>query len=384
MVEVDLEYVNTTGRLLTRWRDAGPGARPALALLPQQLTQRLADSGQTVAPGRCLAEAIPDVVPSIAATWSVDGVAQAMPFEVSTPVLFYNRRLFEAAGLDPEAPPTDMASMRAVSERLVATGAAKHGLVVDNNRGGVTTWIVEQWNAQAGAPTLAPDNGYGSLPRRAAWRDGPAVDAFAWLHGMIEDQLAVLIDNDNGVRDLLEAADPDEPIGMTFHTCASLGELIDVLASSEDFAYVDLDVAALPGPGTGSLPGGDALWMANGLTDAEMTAAWALEMWLTSPEVQARWAAGTGYVPVTQAAATLEPLRQRWLDHPEMAVAYEAVLGMGTRPTDLGMQAGPEQEIGGALAMAFQRVREGISVEEALDEAADITDALLEAYAGTR
>jgi sn-glycerol 3-phosphate transport system substrate-binding protein len=383
-VEVSLEYVNTTDLLMTRWREAAPDDRPTLALLPQQLTRRLADSGQTVAPGECFAQAIPDAVPAIAATWTIDGVPQAMPFAVSTPVLFYNRLLFVAAGLDPDRPPATMDELTAVSEQLVASGVAKYGLVVDNNAGGLTTWIVEHWNARAGRLTLEPDNGRGGTPSsRAGWRDGSAVESFTWLERMVERKLAKSIDNFDGRQDLVDAGDPAAPIGMTIHTCGSLGELIDYLASHAEFSHIDLDVAPLPGPGpgAGSLPGGDAMWMAAGLSAEERAAAWALEMWLTSPSAQARWAAATGYVPVTQAAPALEPLAQRWRDHPELAIAYDAVLQVGAGQADLGMQAGPEPEISQALARAYQRILRGAPVAEALADAADTTDALLDTYA---
>ena len=40
--------------------------------------------------------------PSTIAAYSAAGVQWGMPFNVSNPVLYYNRNMFEAAGLDPE------------------------------------------------------------------------------------------------------------------------------------------------------------------------------------------------------------------------------------------------------------------------------------------
>ena len=42
----------------------------------------------------------------ISSYYTVDGKQYAMPFNVSTPMLYYNKDVFEAAGLDPETPPT--------------------------------------------------------------------------------------------------------------------------------------------------------------------------------------------------------------------------------------------------------------------------------------
>jgi ABC-type glycerol-3-phosphate transport system substrate-binding protein len=99
-------------------------------------TRRLADSGQTIAPGDCLRQALPDVLPSVAAAWSVDGVVRAVPFAVSTPVLVYDRPMFAAAGLDPERPPATLPEVRAAAEQLVDRGVAPTGLVFGTGASG--------------------------------------------------------------------------------------------------------------------------------------------------------------------------------------------------------------------------------------------------------
>ena len=40
----------------------------------------------------------------ISSYYTVDGKQYSMPFNVSTPMLYYNKDVFEAAGLDPETP----------------------------------------------------------------------------------------------------------------------------------------------------------------------------------------------------------------------------------------------------------------------------------------
>ena len=43
------------------------------------------------------------LLPSTVNAYSTGGVQWAMPFNVSNPVLYYNRKIFTAAGLDPDA-----------------------------------------------------------------------------------------------------------------------------------------------------------------------------------------------------------------------------------------------------------------------------------------
>jgi sn-glycerol 3-phosphate transport system substrate-binding protein len=379
-IDVELQQVAGGLAMLSRWRLTPPAERPAIALFPQQFTSRLADSGQVVAPGRCLRAVLPDMLPAIEASWSVDGVAQAVPFSVSTPVLYYNRLLFTAAGLDPDSPPRSLEELHDASAALMSSGAADFPMVLGAGSTGPPSWMVEQWNAQAGELTLIPDNGRDVRASRAAFRGGQALASFRWLEQMLDEGLVKVVrDDEDGFNDLLAAQSATEPVGMVLHTCGSLGEVLEVM-SGGDYSHIDLDVAPLPGPGAGSLPGGGALWLAAGQPEVETMAAWQLEAWLGSPAVQARWAAATGYVPTSATAAGLEPLPTRWSEHPELRVSYDVISAMGTSAVELGMLAGPEPEIGAAFDQAFRQVQDGTDADAALDAAADAVDALLDAY----
>ena len=48
-----------------------------------------------------------------------------MPFNMSGPVLYYNKKAFTAAGLDPNKPPTTLDEVRADAEKLKSQRASK-------------------------------------------------------------------------------------------------------------------------------------------------------------------------------------------------------------------------------------------------------------------
>jgi len=48
---------------------------------------------------------VSDLEPNVLAYYTVDGKQYSMPFNSSTPMLYYNKDMFRAAGLDPEKPP---------------------------------------------------------------------------------------------------------------------------------------------------------------------------------------------------------------------------------------------------------------------------------------
>ena len=362
--------------LLDRWRSTGAAERPSIVALPEDTTRLLADSRQTVAPGRCFAEAVPEALPVIEASWSVDGMVQAMPFAVSTPVLLYDRQAFRDAGLDPAEPPATLEELRTAAERLVGKRVVPVGLLFDTGPKGGGTWFVEQWSAQVGATVVNPGNGRRRSAVAARWADGPAVEHLRWLRDMVADGLARSVgSNVRGLDDLTALFADPQAAAMTLHTSGALGELND--ARGRD---LDLGVAPLPGPGEGSLPGGVALWLAADKSDDETRAAWALEAYLGSAPVQARWAAATGYVPISREAAEAEPVRAAWRAHPELAVAYRALADQGTSAAELGMSVGPEQEVEQLLAGAVTSAALGADPREALTAAADDCDRLLAAY----
>jgi sn-glycerol 3-phosphate transport system substrate-binding protein len=383
-VDVTVEVgENGYPELMRRWSDAEPADRPQLALFPQHQTGRLVDSGQTVQPDRCMSSVVPDMVPAVEAAWSVDGVLRAVPLGVSTPVLLYNRRAFARAGLEPDDPPATLEGVRAVSERLLGSGATATGLVVETGTESGGTWVVEHWAAQAGEPTLRPANGREGRAESVAWDEPWAVEALAWLADMLSSGLAVTAGtNTGGLDNITRAIRRDAPAGMTIHTSGALAEILDMLPGMGLTGF-ELGVAPLPGPGpgTGSLPGGTALWMAAGKPEAEVAAAWELAAYLAAAPANARWAAATGYVPLSASAGSLEPLRTTWAERPELRVAFDVLAAQGTSPAAVGPLSGPQAELHGLLAEAVTGVvDDGADPAEALAEAAEDADGLLAAY----
>jgi sn-glycerol 3-phosphate transport system substrate-binding protein len=88
----------------------------------------------------------------------VDGNMLSFPFNASTPILYYNKNMFRAAGLDPENAPKTWPEVGAAAKRLRASGAVC----------GFTTswpsWInVENFSAFHNLPVSTRANGFGGL-----------------------------------------------------------------------------------------------------------------------------------------------------------------------------------------------------------------------------
>lgn len=75
---------------------------------------------------------------------SYDGEMIAMPFNASSILLYYNKTMFEEAGLDPENPPATIAEMADACSKLVekdGDNVTRYGLNVAVRRYQFVNWI---------------------------------------------------------------------------------------------------------------------------------------------------------------------------------------------------------------------------------------------------
>ena len=100
--------------------EVGTGTMMAAEGAIYPVYQLMADTGQAFDPSAFL----PAVVGYYTDT---DGNMLSMPFNSSTPVLYYNKTVFEKAGLDPNAPPATWEDVEAYSKKIIESGAATCG-----------------------------------------------------------------------------------------------------------------------------------------------------------------------------------------------------------------------------------------------------------------
>ena len=67
---------------------------------------------------------ISDLEPNVLAYYTVDGKLWSMPFNTSNPMLYYNKDMFKAAGLDPDKPPRTWAEVEDAAKKLTKKDAA--------------------------------------------------------------------------------------------------------------------------------------------------------------------------------------------------------------------------------------------------------------------
>ncbi len=387
-VRVQLENQTSYESAIDKYIAVGAGSRPTLIQLPEYTLRSFADSGTTVPAEACLESSGYDTsqfVPRTLTAYSYEGLQRGMPFNVSNPVLFYNRAIFEAAGLDPDAPPVSLEELRAAAEAIVLSGAASVGLVLDSGPDSGGGWFLEQWFGRAGEPYA--DNGNGRLaPATEVYFDNElGVELTTYLQDMINDGLALSVgDNAGGQDAFFKLADANERGGMTMSTSAALGSVLAALDAGlgGDIRPDDIGVGPMPGPG--DVPqvqvGGASMWISADKSPEETAAAWDYITYMLSAPSQSTWAAATGYVPIRTDALELEPLLSTYVEDPRFEVAFTQLLSGVDDDTANAPVLGPQREVRVETARAMAAIFGGADAQTALTEAAEASDVLIRSY----
>jgi sn-glycerol 3-phosphate transport system substrate-binding protein len=309
-----------------------------------------------------------------------------MPFNISNPVLFYNKKAFAKAGLDPNKPPASLDELRADSEKIVQTKASSYGLALESGFDSGGGWYVEQWFAKAQQFYLDGQNGRQTRATKVLYNDATGVQLLTFLQKMLTDKLAINVGDNTttGYDNLLKLADKSQPAAMSIATSASLGPVLQVLSGGQfpNILPNDVGVGPMPGPDgkPGALIGGASLWVVNSGDKLRTAAAWDFITYLVGAQQQSTWGTETGYVPVRADARDLEPFKSTIAKDPRFAVAADQLAASPDAPTSAGPVTGPLREVRTVLAKAVAAIFKGGDVKKSLDAAASQADGLIADY----
>ena len=387
-VRVTLQNQGGYEQTLDKYIQSSQGSRPDLVQLPEYTVQLMSDTDSVIPIGACIEASSFDTTPFLPralAAYATEGVQWSMPFNVSAPVLYFLKPIFEEAGLDPEAPPESLEELRTASQQIVDSGAATYGMAFDTGFDSGGGWFVEQWFAKLGELYADNNNGRSAPATRVLYDNPIAVDLFSQVQSMVLDGIAVNIgDNVSGQDTFLKLADPQSPAAMTIATSAALGTVLSVLNGGliPGLTADDVGVGPMPGPGAapGVLVGGASLWMVDGRPPEQSAAAWDYVQFLVSAASQSTWASQTGYVPIREDAVEIEPLVSTYAADPRFKVAYDQLTADVEGPASAGPILGPLREVRVVTARAVANIMNGVDVQTALSEGAAQANALITDY----
>jgi sn-glycerol 3-phosphate transport system substrate-binding protein len=245
----------------------------------------------------------------------VAGNMLSFPFNSSTPILYYNKEMFRAAGLDPEIAPKTWPEVGVAAKRLRTAGAVC----------GFTTswpsWVnVENFSAFHNLPVSTRANGFGGLDAELNFNNPVMVRHIAQLAEWQTDKVF----NYSGRATTAEPRFQNGECGIFIGSSATRA---DIEANSKfEVGYGMLpywpDVKGAP---QNSTIGGATLWVLRGRPQPEYRGVAKFFAFLSKPEVQARWHQNTGYLPVTRAAFELSRAQGFYDRNPGAAISIEQI-----------------------------------------------------------
>jgi sn-glycerol 3-phosphate transport system substrate-binding protein len=242
--------------------------------------------------------------PSMLLNCTYGGKVYGVPFQRSTPVMYYNKDAFSEAGLDPEKPPVTWDELISVAQKLT-----KH----EGER--TTRWGIElpleafNWFYYAltyanGGETLSTDG------TKVLWDESKNIEALQFWHDLVNKYKVT------------PAYTPWNDGPQEF----AAGKTAMVWHSTGSQAFMRLNVkfhwglGRIPrntqfGPPSG---GGNMLMYA--IDPARKKAAWTFITWMSEAPQAARWSIASGYLATNIASWELPEMQALIKEHPEVLV----------------------------------------------------------------
>nr|WP_036745921.1 ABC transporter substrate-binding protein [Paenibacillus sp. UNC451MF] len=303
--------------------------------------------------------------PNITGYYTLNGKLNSMPFNTSNPILYYNKDLFKAAGLDPEKPPKTYEEVQKAADAITKTGKATGANFA------IYGWFMEQFFANQGAEYVNNGNGRTSLATESIVNSEAGVKTLTWWKDMIDSKAA---NNLGRKTDDSKKAFSAGQVGMILESTASLKGLVDNAEGK-----FQVGTGFLPKPANakegGVVVGGASLWLMNDRPNDEQKAAWEFIKFLTSPKEQAYWHINTGYFPITKKAYDEQSVKDNLKKFPQFQTAvdqlHQTKMSTATQGAVMGVFPEARQIVEGAIEEVLNNKK---SPKDALDAAAkDIT-----------
>jgi sn-glycerol 3-phosphate transport system substrate-binding protein len=252
---------------------------------------------------------ISDLEPNVLAYYTVDGKLNSMPFNTSSPLLYYNVDMFKAAGLDPAKPPRTFDEFTAAARKLTKKDAAGK-VTVSGATFAIYGWFFEQFLAVSGAYYADKNNGRDGIASKAVFNSPEGLKVVEWWKAMVDEGIMANLGRTTAtVRNSFIAGQT----AMIIESTAALRGVIDGVAGK--FA---VGTGFLPRPDeaayqkSGTIIGGGSLWMISNRPQAEQDCAWEFIKFQASAKQQSYWQTMSGYYPIRKSAYN-EALTKEWI-----------------------------------------------------------------------
>jgi sn-glycerol 3-phosphate transport system substrate-binding protein len=242
----------------------------------------------------------------------IDRKVYGVPFQNSTPLLYYNADHFREAGLDPDRPPQTWDDLVAAAKKLTrreGDRVTRWGILMPSNYdyGG---WILSALTMSNGGRYFNEEYG-GEI-----YYDTPStLGALTFWSDLVHKHKVHAAGEQKG-----PAVSTAFLAGQASMMLLSTGSLTHVRTNAK-FPY---KVAFAPKNVRNAVPiGGASLVQPRGLDEAKRVAGWTLIKWLTAPEQSGWWSRATGYFAPNMGAYKLPEMVEFMAKNPDAKIAVD-------------------------------------------------------------
>ncbi|WP_028053755.1 sn-glycerol-3-phosphate ABC transporter substrate-binding protein UgpB [Sinorhizobium medicae] len=230
-------------------------------------------------------------LPGIVAYYSKpDGTMLSFPYNSSSPILYYNKDVFQKAGLNVDNPPKTWPEVFEAAKKIKASGAAPCGMT--------STWLTwiqtENFAAWNNMPYGTNENGLGGTDVKLKINAPLYVEHFQAIANLAKDGAFRYGGRTSEAKQLFTS-------GECAILTESSGGLGDIAKSGVNHGIGQLPYYEGHGP-QNTIPGGASLWVFAGKSDEEYKGIAEFFNFLSQTEIQAKLHQVSGYMPVTMAA----------------------------------------------------------------------------------
>ena len=313
-----------------------------------------------------------DFIAPVVGYYSKDGNLYSMPFNSSTPILYYNKDAFQKAGLDPGKPPQTWKQVEEYAKKLIASGAAKCGFST-----GWPSWtMVENMHAWHDQPFATKQNGFDGLDVQLLINREFGVKHLGQLAAWQKDHVYSY-----GGRQ--GTADPKFVSGdcaMYVQSSALIGGFTKGVKFN--WATGQLPHWGAPYPRATSIIGGATLWVMKGRPAAENRGTALFLKFIADTNQQMWWHVTTGYLAISNAAVKNLDVGYHFKRNPDQFTAFAQLTKGKATPNSQGLRLGNFVQIRDVIEGEMENIFAGKkTAKQGLDDAVAKSNDVLKEFA---
>lgn len=377
-IEVDPQYQGEYDDAIQKLKAAGIGNLPCDIVQSYEIGSRFLIDSKWMVPVQQYIDKtkfdISVIEPNLLAYYTIDGTIYSMPFNCSTPLMYYNKTAFDQAGITEI--PTTVDGILNIAEKLTTYDkdqkVDRYGFVFSNYG-----WFFEQWTGKMGREYVNNGNGRKSYATAVAFdQNNAALDLFTMWSKVSKSPYTAYLERGGTAQ-----ARAAFVAGKTAIFLASTANLAGVLSNvggafevgTAYFPYVN------EGDKGGVSTGGGTLWMVNSGDEKKMDASWEFIQYMINPENQAVWNAKTGYFPINMKAHDTETFKANIAKYPQFQTALDQL--HASSPDYVGSLLSVFPEVRKYVEAVTEKVcLNGLSPEEAVKELTKLCNDAIEVY----